>query len=48
VTIVSDVAMAPSEVMTQEKQRRQEEEEEEDEEEEVHKAVMMYFGISET
>jgi hypothetical protein len=42
VTIVSDVAMAPSEVMTQEKQRRQEEEEE------VHKAVRMYFGISET
>jgi hypothetical protein len=44
VTIVSDVAMAPSEVMTQEKQRRQEEEKEE----EVHKAVRMYFGISET
>jgi phenylpropionate dioxygenase-like ring-hydroxylating dioxygenase large terminal subunit len=44
---VSDVAMALSEVMTQEKQRRQEEGEEEDEEEEVHKAVMMYFGISE-
>jgi hypothetical protein len=36
--------MAPSEVMTQEKQRRQEEEKEE----EVHKAVRMYFGISET
>jgi hypothetical protein len=42
---VSDVAMALSEFMTQEKQRRQEEEEEE--EEEVHKAVRMYFGISE-
>jgi hypothetical protein len=44
---VSDVAMAPSESMTQEKQLRQEEEEEEEEEEEVHKAVRMYFGISE-